>query len=172
MAKDIVTFRVNTEIRAKEVRLVGDNVSPGVYSIERALGMADAMKLDLIEISNNGMPVCKLMEYGKFLYENKKKQKELNAQQRENKMKEIQLRPNIDDHDLEIKNNQARGFLEAGNTVRVVLSMKGREMQHLDAGKQVVSSFISSLSDVSTCDDRLSPEGKKITVTLRPKKKK
>jgi len=164
-------IRSNGEITFREVRLVGDNVENGVYRLEEAMGIADSKGLDLVEISFSGMPICKVTDLSKFMFDAKKKQKELMSAQKENKQKEVQLSQNIDEHDYVFKRNNARGFLEKGNSVRVVMVMKGREMQYIDKSKAILTRMIGELSDCSTCEESLRPEGNRIIINIRPKKK-
>src|SRR5439155_13445246 len=119
--------RTNHMIRVPQVRLVGDNVEVGVYSIQEALKMAQEQQLDLVEISPNAdPPVCKIIDYNKFLYEKKKKEKEMKAKSKVSEVKEIRFTPNTDDHDFDFKSKHAENFLKDGNKVKAYVQFKGR----------------------------------------------
>src|SRR5215467_7068813 len=128
--------RINHFIRVPQVRLVGDNVEVGVYSTSEALKMAQAQQLDLVEISPNAdPPVCKIIDYNKFLYDKKKKEKEMKAKSKTAEVKEIRFTPGTDDHDFDFKARHAETFLKEGNKVKAYVQFKGRAIQFQDRGQ-------------------------------------
>ena len=166
-------FRINQQIRVSEVRLVGDNVEVGVYDIKEAMRKADELELDLIEISPNAVPpVCKIMDYGKYLYEQKKKQKEQEKKNRINMMeiKELRFGPNTDDHDFEFKKKHAQKFIADGDKVRVYVFFKGREIKYKEKGEIILLKLASDLVDIATVENLPQLEGNRLSMTLRPKK--
>jgi translation initiation factor IF-3 len=144
-------YAVNDQIRAKEVRLIGDTGEQiGVISLIEARNRARQVGLDLVAINMaNGMPVCKILDYGKFKYDESRRAKEAAKKSRESRveLKEIQLRPTTDNNDLKVKAKRAQGFLEEGDKVKVVIKFKGREITHLDVGASVMQEFLSYLED-------------------------
>lgn len=164
-------LKINSNIRAREVRIVNTD-SPGIYSLKDALKIADSLNLDLVEINCNVTPsICKVIDYQKYQYEQKKKAKENKAKQTKIETKEIRLGYNIGDNDLLIKQKQAIKFLEAGNKVLISMFFKGRTIVYADEGKLKTEQFIFSLSDYSEIDKVPSLEGRKITAIIRAKKK-
>lgn len=128
--------QINEKIRAKEVRLVGDNVEPGVYPLARAIAIAQEQDLDLVVISDKAEPyICRVLEYKKFLYEQKKKQKELKAKQVKVVVKEIRFGPQTDDHDFEFKKKHAEKFLEEGSKLKTYVFFKGRSIIFKEIGR-------------------------------------
>lgn len=165
--------RINKEILSSKVRLVGDNVENGEFDIIAALRIADEMELDLIEISNNGfVSICKIADYQKFLYEKKKKDKENKKiqKQKQFEIKEIRMTPNTDDHDFEFKLNHAKSFLKDGNKVLISVFFKGREIMYQDKGKIILLKFFEELSDIGIAENIPKMEGKRMTMTIKPKK--
>ena len=164
--------RVNQRIRAHEVRLIGPNANQlGIFSIADALAKAQEEQLDLIEISPNAAPpVCKIMNYGKWRYEQGKREKDIRHHQQGMKTKEIQFRPNIDEHDLEVKIRHIREFLESKMRVRVLMCYRGREMSHQELGKQVIEKIVAEISDCGTLESPPRLQGKTIGLLLRPGK--
>ncbi|MGB9603673.1 MAG: translation initiation factor IF-3 [Limisphaerales bacterium] len=162
--------RVNGKIRAREVRVVGaDGKQIGVLSLNDALAMARNLGVDLVEIAPNANPpVCKLIDYGKFRYEQAKKEKDAKKHQHASKMKEIQLSATIDQHDFKVKLQHAIDFLCDDMKVRVVLRFRGREMAHKEIGFGVVEKFINSLEPWGKADSKPALLGKGIMVTLTP----
>lgn len=144
-------YAVNDQIRAKEVRLIADTGEQiGVISLIEARNRARQVGLDLVAINMaNGMPVCKILDYGKFKYDESRRAKEAAKKSRESRveLKEIQLRPTTDSNDLKVKAKRAQGFLEDGDKVKVIIKFKGREITHLDVGASVMHEFLSHLSD-------------------------
>lgn len=167
--------RINEEIDAKEIRVVGENIEPGIMPTNKALEMAYELGLDLVEISPNAEPpVCKIVDYKKFLYEQKKKQKEIKANVVKQLIKEIRFGPNTDDHDVEFKLNHARNFLEEGHKVRAYVFFRGRTIMYQDRGENLLNRFAQILVDEGLCKIEMAPkaEGKKMIIMLAPKGKK
>ncbi len=167
--------KINGKIDAAEVRLVGDNVEQAVYPTKKALEMAIEAGLDLVEISPNAVPpVCKIVDYNKFLYEQKKKQKEIKANAVKQLVKEIRFGPNTDEHDVEFKLNHARKFLEEGNKVRAYVFFRGRTIMYKERGELLLLKFAEKLQEENLAKVEQMPkvEGKKMFLLLAPKGKK
>ncbi|MFN3445012.1 MAG: translation initiation factor IF-3 [Bacteroidia bacterium] len=164
--------KLNENIRAREVRLVGDNVEPGIVSIQEALRIANELELDLIEISPNAEPpVCKIADYKKFLYEQKKKKKELKANSAKQEIKEIRFGPNTDEHDFEFKLKHAEKFLQEGNKVRAYVFFKGRAIVYKERGEVLLLQFAQKLSELGKVEQLPKLEGKKMFLLMAPKGK-
>ena len=165
-------LQINEEIRAKEVRIVGENGEQvGVMSPSAALAMAYEKNLDLVLIAPTAQPpVCRIMDYGKYRFERDKKEKEAKKRQTVVEVKEIQLSCRIDTHDFETKVKHAHRFIGDGNKVRVVVKFKGREMSHLDIGRDILTKFEEACSDVGTVDKRPSLEGRLMSMVINPVK--
>ncbi|PSO47354.1 MAG: translation initiation factor IF-3 [Actinobacteria bacterium QS_5_72_10] len=163
---------VNTEIRAKEVRLIGpEGKQVGIVPLKVAIEAAQALDLDLVEVSPTAdPPVAKVMDYGKHVYEQERAEREARKQQRSTGQKAIRLRPKIDDHDIEVKQRQARKFLQDGHSVRVQVMFRRREMRRPEMGVQLLDRFAEELSDVSNVESRSPMEGRFATMVLSPKK--
>ena len=154
-----------------EVRLVGEGIEPGVYPIKQALEMADEQGLDLVEITPNAAPpVAKILDYKKFLFEQKKKQKELKAKATKIVVKEIRFGPNTDDHDFEFKLKHAQGFLEQGCKVRAFVFFRGRSIVYKDKGEILLLKFANELEELAKVEMLPKMEGKKMFIILSPKK--
>jgi len=152
---------------------VGENIEPKVMSINDALSLADEMELDLVEISPNAdPPVCKVVDYQKFLYQQKKKQKEIKANAAKIVVKEIRFGPNTDDHDYNFKLKHAINFLEEGAKVRAYVFFKGRSILFKEQGEKLLARFVSDLDDYGKVDQMPRLEGKRMIIILSPKKKK
>ncbi|MBD8389595.1 translation initiation factor IF-3 [Dysgonomonas sp. BGC7] len=163
--------RINGNIRTREVRLVGDNVEQGVYTIQEALRMADELELDLVEISPTAVPpVCKIMDYQKFLYQQKKKQKEAKAKSVKVIVKEIRFGPQTDDHDFNFKLKHAKSFLDEGSKVKAFVFFKGRSILFKEQGEVLLLRFATELEDYAKVDQLPALEGKKMIMMLSPKK--
>lgn len=163
--------RINESIRAAQVRVVGENIETGVYPLREALAMADAAGLDLVEISPNAEPpVCRIIDYSKFLYQLKKKQKEIKAKSVKVVIKEIRFGPQTDDHDFNFKLKHAKEFLQEGAKVRAYVFFKGRSILFKDQGDSILSRFIAELEDYGKVEAAPKLEGKKMIVVLAPKK--
>lgn len=161
-------LKINHQIRAYTVKLVGDNVAIGIYSIKEAMKIADDLNLDLVEVSPaQNPPVCKVMDYQKYLYDKRKNEKK----QGKIDTKEIRLTPNTGEHDFDFKLKHAINFLEKGNRVKVFVFFKGREMAHKSSGADILSKFLEALKDHGTVDAPMKMEGNKMILFFRPKKK-
>jgi translation initiation factor IF-3 len=155
------------------VRIVGDEVESNVVSVRDALKIAQDLDLDLVEISPNATPpVCRIVDYKKFLYELKKKQKEIKAKQAKVVVKEIRFGPNTDDHDFDFKLKHAIGFLNEGAKVRAYVFFKGRSIVYKERGEILLLKFAQQLEEVGVVEKLPSMEGKKMDILINPKKKK
>ncbi|MBE5843725.1 MAG: translation initiation factor IF-3 [Butyrivibrio sp.] len=163
---------INEQIRDKEVRVIGvDNEQLGVMSIQEARKLADEAGVDLVKIAPNAKPpVCRIVDYGKFKYEQLRKEKEARKKQKNVEIKEIRLSPNIDTNDLNTKVNAAKKFLEKGNRVKVTLRFRGREMAHMGASVHILTDFAAALEDVAVIDKQPKVEGRSMTMFLTEKK--
>lgn len=163
-------MRVNRKITAPRVRVIGENGEQlGVFALYEALNMADAASVDLVEIVPTATPpVCKLIDFGKFRYEQTKREKESRKSQHQIKVKEVKVKPNIGTHDLETKIRQAKGFLLEGDKVKVTCTFRGREMMHTEIGEKVVATFCKSLEEISTVETPAKQLGKMLTLILAP----
>ncbi len=163
--------KINEMIRSATVRVVGEGVEPGVYPLREALAMAESAGMDLVEISPNAEPpVCRIIDYSKFLYQLKKKQKEIKAKSVKVVMKEIRFGPQTDDHDFNFKLKHAKEFLEEGAKVRAYVFFKGRSILFKDQGSALLARFVSELEDYGKVEALPKLEGKKMIVVLAPKK--
>jgi translation initiation factor IF-3 len=164
-------YRVNERIRAREVRVVGDNAEQGVYPLPQALQMAKAQDMDLIEISPSAVPpVCRIADYQKFIYQQKKRQKEQKAKSVKIIVKEIRFGPQTDDHDYNFKLKHAKSFLEEGAKVKAYVFFKGRSILFKEQGEVLLLRFASDLEDYAKVESLPSLEGKKMIIMLAPKK--
>jgi len=163
-------YRINREIRAKEVRLItDDNDNIGVVSFNRALEMAEEQNLDLVEVAPNANPpVVRLMDYGKFQYEKARKERKARKNQQKIEIKEIQLRPKTDDHHLGFKVRDARRWLEQGKKVRVRIRFRGREITHPQIGRDRLEGIKEELSDVGVVEQMPNMEGRDMLMILAP----
>jgi len=169
-AKD--PYNTNERIRAREVRLVGDNVEPGIYTIQEALNKAEELELDLIEISPTANPpVCKILDYQKFLYQQKKRQKEQKAKATKVVVKEIRFGPQTDDHDYNFKLKHAQGFLQEGAKVKAYVFFKGRAILFKEQGEVLLLRFANDLEEYGKVEQMPVLEGKRMIIMLSPKKK-
>ena len=163
-------YRINEQIRVREVRIVGDNGST-VVPIRDALNMARDEGVDLVEISPNANPpVCRLIDYSKFLYQQKKRQKEMKAKQVKVEVKEIRFGPQTDEHDYQFKLKHAKEFLEEGNKVRAYVFFRGRSILFKEQGEVLLLRFANDLEEVGKVESMPSLEGKKMFIYLAPKK--
>jgi translation initiation factor IF-3 len=164
-------YRINERIRVPEVRLVGENVSPGIYPTSRALQMAEDKGLDLVEISPSAAPpVCKITDYQKFLYQQKKRQKEQKAKSVKIVVKEIRFGPQTDDHDYNFKLRHAKSFLEEGAKVKSYVFFRGRSILFKEQGEVLLLRFANDLEDYGKVEQMPLLEGKRMTIMLAPKK--
>ncbi|MBD0286622.1 MAG: translation initiation factor IF-3 [Flavisolibacter sp.] len=165
--------RINHHIRVPQVRLVGDNVTVGVYPTQEALRIAQEQGLDLVEISPQAdPPVCKVIDYNKFLYDKKKKEKEMKAKAKTSEMKEIRFTPNTDDHDFDFKAKHAESFLKEGNKVKAYVQFKGRAIQFKDRGELLLLKFAERLAETGTLESMPKLEGKRMLAIFTPKTSK
>ncbi|WP_224491648.1 translation initiation factor IF-3 [Robertkochia flava] len=164
---------MNKEIRVPEVRLVGDNVEMDVYPTKKALAMAEEQGLDLVEISPNAKPpVCKILDYKKFLYEQKKREKAMKAKASKVTVKEIRFGPNTDDHDYDFKKKHAEKFLKEGSKLKAYVFFKGRSIVYKDKGEILLLKLASELEDLGKVEQMPKLEGKRMTMFIAPKKTK
>ena len=162
-------YRINEKIRVREVRLVGDNVEQGVYSITDALNIAEEQGLDLVEISPNAAPpVCRVIDYQKFLYQLKKKQKEQKAKSVKIVVKEIRFGPQTDDHDYNFKLRHAKEFLQEGAKVKAYVFFKGRSILFKEQGEVLLLRFANDLEDYGKVEQMPVLEGKRMIIMLTP----
>ncbi len=166
--------RVNDEINAKEVRLIDqDGKMIGVVPILQALRIAEEKDLDLVEISPNANPpVCKILDYRKFIYEQQKREKTQRKQQSSQEMKELRFTWRTAEHDFNFKVRHAREFLEEGNKVKATVMFRGREIAHREVGEELLSKFVESLSDIAKIDTPIKLDGKRMSVILTLDKSK
>ncbi|MDA0793012.1 MAG: translation initiation factor IF-3 [Bacteroidetes bacterium] len=163
---------MNQKITAHEVRLVGDNVEIGVYTLTKALALAQELELDLVEISPNASPpVCKILEYKKFLYEQKKREKSLKAKTSKIIIKEIRYGPNTDEHDYEFKKKHAEKFLKEGAKLKAFVFFKGRSIVFKEKGQILLLRLAQDLEELGKVEQMPILEGKKMTIFIAPKKK-
>lgn len=164
-------YVINEHIRAREVRLVGDNVEQGIYPIEKALRIAEQQELDLIEISPNAEPpVCRILDYQKFLYQQKKRQKEQKAKSTKVVVKEIRFGPQTDDHDYNFKLKHAIGFLKEGSKVKAYVFFRGRSILFKEQGEVLLLRFANDLEEYGKVEMMPVLEGKRMTIMLTPLK--
>ncbi|MGN0188656.1 MAG: translation initiation factor IF-3 [Candidatus Cryptobacteroides sp.] len=167
-------MRINEEITASQVRLVGDNIEEqGVYPISKAIKMADELGLDLVEISAKAEPpVCKIMDYQKFLYQQKKKAKEMKSNSAKIVIKEIRFGPNTDEHDFQFKLKHAQEFLQEGSKVKASVFFKGRSILYADQGEKLLLRFAVELEDYGRAEQMPKLEGKRMIMMISPVAKK
>ena len=162
---------INEHIRAREVRLVGDNVTPGIYPIQEARQIAEDLELDLVEISAQAdPPVCKVLDYQKYLYQQKKKAKEIKAKATKVVVKEIRFGPQTDDHDYNFKLKHAMGFLKDGAKVKAYVFFRGRSILFKEQGEVLLLRFANDLEEFGKVEQMPVLEGKRMTIMLTPKK--
>lgn len=165
--------RINNAIRVPEVRLVGENIEPGVYKTSQAMQLADDQQLDLVEISPNAAPpVCKIIDYKKFLYEQKKREKMLKAKSTQITVKEIRFGPQTDEHDYEFKRKNAEKFLKEGSKLKAFVFFKGRSIIYKDQGQILLLRLAQDLEEFGKVESMPALEGKRMTMFIAPKKKK
>lgn len=170
MPRKEAEHRINQFIRVPQVRLVGDNVEVGIYNTQDALRIAQEQQLDLVEISPQvDPPVCKIIDYNKFLYDKKKKEKEMKAKSKVSEVKEIRFTPNTDDHDFDFKAKHAEGFLKDGNKVKAYVQFKGRAIQFQDRGQLLLLKFAERLAEVGVLESMPKLEGRRMLAMFAPK---
>jgi translation initiation factor IF-3 len=167
-------IRINDRIRVAEVRLVGaEGNQLGVVPIEKAKELASQSELDLVEVAPQAVPpVCRIMDFSKFKYDQEKKEREAKKHQKTCRLKEIRLHPNIDEHDYQVKIKQAMGFLQKKDRVKVDLFFKGRQIEHMDLGRKILDRFIIDTQAEATVEKEPVLEGKVLSFVLAPKKGK
>lgn len=163
---------INEDIREKEIRVVdSDGSALGIMSSKSALEIAESKQLDLVMIAPQAKPpVCKVMDYGKYLYELQKKEKEAKKKQKVISIKEVRLSPKIEDHDLNVKAKNAEKFLRDGDKVKVTVRFRGREADYTHFGEELLKEFVSKLQEVCLIEKEPKLEGKNMTMVLTPKK--
>ncbi len=164
-------IRVNDRIRIKEVRVISpDGTQLGILPIEQALQTAYSQNLDLVEVAPEARPpVCRIMDYGKYRYEQSKKAREARKKQTIIELKEIKLRPKTEEHDFQFKARNAERFLKEGNKAKVTMMFRGREMIRMDRGKALLNRFVEALKDVGVVEQAPKIEGRNMTLILAPK---
>lgn len=163
--------KINEKITVPEVRVVGEGIEPGIYPISKALSLAQEAGLDLVMITEKANPpVCRIVDYKKFLYEQKKKEKELKAKQQKVVIKEIRFGPQTDDHDYEFKKRHARSFLEEGSKLKAYVFFKGRSIIFKDQGEILLLKLAQELEDIGKVEQLPKLEGKRMIMMMAPKK--
>ena len=172
--KDEDGLRINNEIRVPQVRLVGDNIAePGIYPIAKALKLADELELDLVEISAKAdPPVCKILDYQKYLYQQKKKAKEMKSNASKVVIKEIRFGPNTDEHDFQFKLKHAMEFLQEGAKVKSSVFFQGRSIVYADQGEKLLLRFAVELEEYGRAEQMPKLEGKRMIMMIAPLPKK
>ena len=172
--KDENELNINGQITAPQVRLVGDNIpEPGIWPISKALELADSLELDLVEISAKAdPPVCKILDYQKYLYQQRKKAKEMKSNAAKVVIKEIRFGPNTDEHDFQFKLKHAQGFLQEGSKVKASIFFRGRSIMFKDQGEKQLLRFAVELEEYGRPENMPVLEGKRMTMMLAPLKKK
>ena len=166
-------YRVNGRISAEKVRVVGENVEVGIYDVDKAIELSKEQNLDLVEISPKAdPPVCKIIDYSKFKYEQKKKQKEIKSKAAKTVVKEIRFGPNTDEHDFNFKLNHAKKFLEEGCKVKLYVHFVGRTIVFKDRGEILLLKFAQALEEDAKVESLPKLEGKRMFIMLTPKVKK
>lgn len=168
----ISELMINEQIRDREIRLIGeDGEQLGIMSARDAMKLAREVNLDLVKIAPTAKPpVCKIIDYGKYRYEQARKEKEARKKQKTIEVKEVRLSPNIDTNDLNTKVNQARKFVSSGNKVKVAVRFRGRELAHTAVGKTILEDFAQKLSDIAVIDKPAKLEGKSMVMFLVEKR--
>lgn len=162
---------INGQIRAREVQVIGENGEKlGVLNLREALDMVEEKKLDLVLVAPNAKPpVCKIMNYGKYKFEQSKKEKEAKKKQKTLEIKEIRITPNIEEHDFGFKAKNARKFIESGNKLKITVRFRGREINNSKMGEAVLNKFIDELSDIAVVEKKPKLEGKNMFIMLAKK---
>ncbi|MCL2411242.1 MAG: translation initiation factor IF-3 [Treponema sp.] len=166
-------LRINEQIRSREVRLIRDDGEQGIMSVSQALEIARDTGLDLVEVAPNAVPpVVKILNYGKFRFENEKRLRDSKKKQKMVKQKEIRMQPKIDDHDLDFKSKHIKDFLIGGNKVKVTIRFRGRELAHTELGFDVMKDVLSRIEGEYVIDKQPAMEGRFMSMVLSPKGKK
>lgn len=165
--------RLNNEITALEVRVIGDDIEPAIYPTSVAVKMALEKGVDLVEISPSAVPpVCRIIDYKKFLYEKKKKEKEQKAKAKQSEVKEIRFTPNTDDHDFDFKAKHAQKFLQDGDKVKCYVQFKGRAIMFQERGELLLLKFAERMAEFGVLESMPKMEGRRMLAMFSPKKKK
>jgi translation initiation factor IF-3 len=164
-------IRVNEKIRVPEVRLIGPEGNQlGVMAIQRALELASQHELDLVEVAPTATPpVCRIIDFSKFKYDQEKKEREAKKHQRQGRLKEIRVKPNIDEHDYKVKLKQVLVFLEKKDKVKINLFFRGRQMEHVDLGRKVLDKFIADTQNSGQIEKEPMMEGRIMSLVVSPK---
>jgi translation initiation factor IF-3 len=164
-------IRVNERIRVPEVRLIGpDGNQLGVMAIQRALDLANQYELDLVEVAPAATPpVCRIIDFTKFKYDQEKKEREAKKHQKQSRLKEIRVKPNIDDHDYQVKLRQVLTFLQKKDKVKVNLFFRGRQMEHVDLGRKILDRFIADTQNAGQIEKEPMMEGRIMSLVVSPK---
>lgn len=164
-------LRVNEMVRAREVRLIGaEGEALGIFSSRDALRMAQEANLDLVEVAPTARPpVCKIMDYGRYKYEQQKRDREARKKQKVVVIKEVKMRPNIEDHDFDVRQRQTETFLKEGDKIKATIMFRGREVVHAELGKQVLDRLLDSVKDLCVVERHAKLEGKNMIMILAPK---
>ena len=164
-------IRINDRIRVPQVRLIGPEGNQlGIVPVQKAQALADQNELDLVEVAPQAAPpVCRIMDYSKFKYDQEKKEREAKKHQKQGRLKEIRFKPNIDEHDYATKLKQAVAFLSKKDKVKLNMFFRGRQMEHMDLGRKVLDRFISDIQSAAQVEKEPSLEGRVITLVLAPK---
>ena len=166
-------MRINEEIRAREVRVNTTDGQQGVMTLDAALDLAREAHLDLVEIAPNAKPpVCRVMDYGKYIYEQQKREKEARKKQKVVDVKEVKLRPGIEDHDFDVKAKNATRFLTHGDKVKVTIMFRGRELTHPELGEDLLKKMADKLADISIVEKKAKLEGRNMIMIVAPKSAK
>ncbi|MCS7222102.1 MAG: translation initiation factor IF-3 [Anaerolineae bacterium] len=167
------TVRVNEEIRVREVRVIDENGKQvGIMPTRQALALAQERGLDLVEVAPNAVPpVCRLLDFGKFQYERAKREREARRAQKQIEVKEVRLRPKTGEHDIAFKLRDARRFLESGAKVKVRVRFRGREIMHLEVGRELLDRVAQELADIATIEQPPALEGPSLLMILAPNQK-
>jgi translation initiation factor IF-3 len=162
--------RINQQIRISPVRVIDpEGEQAGILPIEQALAMAEELGLDLVEVAPMARPpVCRIMDYGKFKYEEQRKAREARKKQHQIQIKEVKMRPGIEDHDFDFKTRHARRFLEEGNKVKVTMMFRGRQMAHPEMGREVLERVLKEVSDIAKVEMSPTMEARAMTMVLSP----
>ena len=170
--REISDLMINEQIRDKEVRVIGsDGQQLGIMSAREAQKLATEAELDLVKIAPKAQPpVCKIIDYGKYRYEQARKEKEARKKQKTVEIKEVRLSPNIDTNDLNTKVNNARKFLSKGNKVKVTLRFRGREMAHVQQSKHILDDFVKLVEDLAVVEKPAKLEGRNMSMVLTEKR--
>ncbi|NTU77845.1 MAG: translation initiation factor IF-3 [Chloroflexales bacterium] len=163
-------FRINNRIRAREVRLIDENgTQVGIIGVREAVAMAEERGFDLVEVAPNAVPpVCRLLDYGKFRYEQSQKEREARKNQKQAELKQIRLMPKTADHDISVKANQAKRFILAGDKVKFNVRFRGREMAHPDIGRKMLEEIAEQLREISIVEQKPLMEGRVLSLLLAP----